>query len=260
MEVVFLLYKSGGSKALSMLKRILITWTLANFVIAGLVSWMAGGWYLGWRASPLASMLAELGLIMLPNLILPVLILRYWWPESVSSIRDALGWRWLGWRSLAVGILAFVCFYALLKVIVGWLGEGIPYHLPGSSDEGIAINQPADILKALGLLLALLAFVIITVAGEETMFRGWVQTQLGRRYSVWAGLLLGVLLFGLRHLPADLFYAHIWQATPQMWLSRQLQLYLVGVFLGLARHFGRSTYASAIMHGLVFVVALFGLG
>jgi len=37
-------------------------------------------------------------------------------------------------------------------------------------------------------------------------------------------------------------------------------LYLVALFLGLARHFGKSTYASAIMHGLVFAVALFGLG
>lgn len=110
------------------------------------------------------------------------------------------------------------------------------------------------------MLLGLLAFVMITVAGEETMFRGWIQTQVGKRYGVWVGLLVSVVLFGLRHLPADLFYAQIWQATPQMWLSRQLQLYLVAICLGLARHLGKSTYASAIMHGLVFVVALFGLG
>jgi membrane protease YdiL (CAAX protease family) len=92
------------------------------------------------------------------------------------------------------------------------------------------------------------------------MFRGWTQTQIGKRYGAWVGIVVGILLFGLRHLPADLFFARIWQATPQMWLSRQLQLYLVALGLGLARHFGKSTYASAIMHGLVFVVALFGLG
>lgn len=243
-----------------MLKRILIIWAIANLAIVGLVSWIAGGWYIGWQVSPVIGMLAELGLIMAPNLILPVVVLRYWWPEPVDSIRDALGWRWKGWRSLVAGVLAFVSFYVLLKVIVWLVGGSIPYNLPGATGEGIAINEPLDILRVLGMLLGLLAFVMITVAGEETMFRGWIQTQVGKRYGVWVGLLVSVVLFGLRHLPADLFYAQIWQATPQMWLSRQLQLYLVAICLGLSRHFGKSTYASVIMHGLVFVVALFGLG
>lgn len=243
-----------------MLKRILIIWAIANLAIVVLVSWMAGGWYIGWHVSPVIGMLVELGLIMVPNLVLPIVVLRYWWPEPVGSIRDALAWRWNGWRSLVAGILAFVSFYVLVKAIVRLVGGSIPYNLPGVTGEGIAINEPSDILRVLGMLLGLLAFVIITVVGEETMFRGWIQTQVGKRYGVWVGLLVSVVLFGLRHLPADLFYAQIWQATPQMWLSRQLQLYLVAICLGLARHFGKSTYASAIMHGLVFVVALFGLG
>jgi membrane protease YdiL (CAAX protease family) len=243
-----------------MLKRILIIWAIANFVIVGLVSWIVGGWYIGWHVSPVIAVLAELGLIMVPNLILPILVLRYWWPEPVDSIRHALGWQWYGWRSLVSGILAFASFYVLLKVVVWLVGSSIPYNLPGAAGAGITIEEPLDVLKLLGLLLGLLAFVIFTVVGEETMFRGWAQTQIGKRYGVWVGLLVGAVLFGLRHLPADLFYAQIWQATPQMWLSRQLQLYLVAICLGLARHFGKSTYASAIMHGLVFVVALFGLG
>ena len=243
-----------------MLKRILIIWAIANFAIVGLVSWMTGGWYIGWHVSPVIGMLAELGLIMVPNLILPILVLRYWWPEPVGSIRDALGWQWNGWRSLVSGILAFVSFYVLVKVVVRLVGGSIPYNLPGTAGGGIAVEEPLDILRILGVLLGLLAFVIITVVGEETMFRGWTQTQIGKRYGVWVGLLVGAMLFGLRHLPADLFYAQMWQATPQMWLSRQLQLYLGAICLGLARHFGKSTWASAIMHGLVFVVALFGLG
>jgi membrane protease YdiL (CAAX protease family) len=242
------------------LKRILIIWAIANFVIVGLVSWMLGGWYIGWHVSPVILMLAELGLIMVPNLVLPILVLRYWWPEPVGSIRHVLGWQWNGWRSLASGILAFGSFYVLVKVLVWLVGSSIPYNLPGAAGGGITIEEPLDVLKILGVLLGLLVFVVITVVGEETMFRGWIQTQIEKRYGVWVGLLVGAVLFGLRHLPADLFYAQIWQATPQMWLSRQLQLYLVAICLGLARHFGKSTYASAIMHGLVFVVALFGLG
>lgn len=240
-----------------MLKRILITWFVANFVIAGLASWLASGWYLGWDLSTTAGMLAELGLIILPNLLLPVLVLRFWWPERVPSIRQVLGWRWNGWRSLLTGGIAFLAVFLLLRAIVALVGESIPYHLPGAGGEGIALHGLGEIIA---VLLSLAGFVIFTVAGEETMFRGWIQTQMGQHYGTWIGLLIGMLLFGLRHLPADLFYARAWQATPQMWLSRQLQLYLLALCLGLARHYGKSTYASAITHALVLIVALLGLG
>jgi membrane protease YdiL (CAAX protease family) len=243
-----------------MLRRVLIIWAVANFVVVGLTSWIAGGWYLGWHVSPVIGALAELGLIMVPNLVLPILVLRYGRSEPVSGIRAALGWQWHGWRSLLSGMLAFVAFYVLTRAIVRWVGPGIPYHLPGAGGEGTPIRQFSDVLKVLGMLLGLLALVFLTVAGEETMFRGCIQTQVGDRYGAVVGLLAGAALFGLRHLPADLFYARAWQATPQMWLSRQAQLYLGAICLGLARHLGKSTYASAIAHALVFVVALFGWG
>jgi hypothetical protein len=63
-------------------------------------------------------------------------------------------------------------------------------------------------------------------------------------------------LFGLRHLPADLFYAQAWSATPQMWLTRQTQLYSGALLFGLARYLGRSTYASATAHAWYWVLVL----
>lgn len=124
----------------------------------------------------------------------------------------------------------------------------------------MAIEEPLDVLPILGILLGLVVFAVITVAAEETMFRGWIQTQVGERYGVWVGLALGAVLFGLRHVPADLFYARMWKATPQMWLSRHVQLYLVAGLLGMTRYVGRSTYASAVMHALLLVAALLGVG
>ncbi|MDZ7332710.1 MAG: CPBP family intramembrane metalloprotease [candidate division KSB1 bacterium] len=243
-----------------MIKRILVIWAIANFAIVAIVSWLVGGWYLGWHMSPVSRMVAELVLIMVPNLLLPGLVLRYWWPEPVRNIRESLGWRCNGWRSLVAGVIGFTFFFVLLKVIVRLVGDSIPYHPPGSTGEGISIIEPSDLLRVLGMLLVLLAFLIITVAGEETMFRGWIQTQLAGRYGAWIGLSVSAVLFGLRHLPADIFYAQIWQATPNMWLSRQLQLYIGAICLGLARLYGKSTYASAMMHALIFLVALLGLG
>ena len=236
-----------------MLKRILAAWLVANFLIVGTISWLTGGWYLGWQYSPAVIMLAELGLIMMPNLLIPVLILRSWWPESVGDLREALGWQWNGGRAVIFGIAAFLVALLLMAIINRLVGESIPYNLPGAGG-GITAKKLLDVA---GLLLGLLAFMAITVLGEETIFRGWIQTQVGYRHGVWAGLMLAAVLFGLRHLPADIYFAYIWHATPRIWLSRQLQLYAVAFCLGLARHFGGSTYASAIMHVLILAVALF---
>lgn len=89
-----------------MLKRVFIIWIIPNFLVIGIVSWIAGDWYLGWK--PFPGMLSELGLIMLPNLVLPILLLKFWWPGSVVSIRDAPGWNWNGWRAVIVVILTFL--------------------------------------------------------------------------------------------------------------------------------------------------------
>jgi hypothetical protein len=150
------------------LKRILITWFVANIAIVGLVSWFVGGWYLGWDVSAITGMLVELGLIMLPNLLLPVLVLLYGWPEPVPSIRQALGWRWTGWRSLLTGGIAFLAVFLLLRVVVALAGESIPYTLPGTDGEGVALQGLGEIIA---VLLGLAVFVALTAAGEETMYR-----------------------------------------------------------------------------------------
>ncbi|MBN2385817.1 MAG: CPBP family intramembrane metalloprotease [Anaerolineales bacterium] len=231
-----------------MLKRILLIWFVANFAIAGLFALLTGGWYL--RLSTFAGIAAELGLVMLPNLLFPILLLRYGWPAPVSDLRQALGWQWKGWRPIFIGLIAFAIYRILSFFLSNILGPSIPYNLPGS--EGGSIGGLAGILA----LLFFIGFVVITVMSEETMFRGLIQTQTSQSYGVWVGVLLTMVLFGLRHLPADIFYAHIWNATPRMWLARHVDLYLGAILLSLARYFGRSTYASATMHSLIFMLIL----
>jgi len=191
-------------------------------------------------------MIAELGLVVLPNLILPLLLLRYAWPVPVVSLRHALGWQRDAWRPLIVGSAMFILYLMLSALLTGTLGPGIPYSLPG---EGGAVTGPAALLA----LLVFVVLVALTVLGEEAMFRGLIQTQVGKHYGAWAAMALTIVLFGLRHLPADLFYAQAWNATPAMWVSRQVDLYLGALCLSLARHVGRSTWASATTHLLVFV-------
>ena len=231
-----------------MLKRIFLVWFIANFAIAGIFALLTGGWYL--HLPTFVRMVAELGLIIVPNLLLPILLLRYGWTAPVSNIRQALGWEWKGWRPIFFGVIAFVTYLLLSTFLSHILGTGIPYNLPG--EEGSSISGLAGLLA----LLLFIVFVVITIAGEETMFRGLIQTQTSQSYGILAGILLTTVLFGLRHLPADLFYAHVWNATPRMWLARQVDLYLGAILFSLARYFGRSTYASATMHLLLFISIL----
>lgn len=230
-----------------MLKRILLAWLAANFVIAGLFALFTGGWYL--HLPTFAGMAAELGLIMLPNLLFPILLLRFGWPAPISDLYSALGWQWKGWRPILFAVLAFIVCAFLSTFFTRILGPGISYNLPG---QGGPISGPAGLLA----LLFYIIFVVLTVVSEETMFRGLVQTQTSEHCGVWAGLLLTIVLFGLRHLPADIFFSQIWHATPRMWLAREVDLYLGAVLLSLARFFGRSTYASATMHFLIFMAIL----
>lgn len=231
---------------------LLTAWLLGNFVFIALGSWLAGGWYLGWSSQG-ASILAELGLIQIPNLVIPLVVLR------IAKVRDiriswfSLGWRWRGWRPVLVGIIAFIATLGITILVNLSIGSPIPYQLPG----GQALSAQ-EIIPALGLLLLLLASLGLTTFGEETMFRGLIQTNLTRDYGAIAGILGAALLFGLRHLPADLIYGQAWMATPRMWFSREIQLYSGALLYGLARHFGGSTYASWVAHlltfGLIFIM------
>lgn len=230
-----------------MIKRILLAWFCANFLFAGIFALLSGGWYL--RLPTYIGVGAEVGLIVLPNLLLPPLLLCYAWPEKIERLSLALGWTRNGWRSILAGVSAFGIYLLLSTLLSNWLGPDIYYNKPG---QGGSISGWLGLLVLVGYIL----FALFTVAGEETMFRGLIQTQVSHRYGAWAGILLAMLLFGLRHLPADIFYAQLSNATAGMWLSRVAELYLGAGLFGLARHFGRSTCASATMHFLIFIEIL----
>jgi hypothetical protein len=105
--------------------RLFLTWLAANFLLVGTASWWAGGWYLGWETSPAVRMLVELGMI-LPNLILPVAVLRSWWPEPIHNLRQAMGWVWNGWRSIIVGLGAFLLAIGWMAAVETLIGESMP--------------------------------------------------------------------------------------------------------------------------------------
>jgi hypothetical protein len=143
-----------------MLKRALLAYILANFAIIGLVMGLRGGWYAGWRQSPSAGMLAQLGLVMLPNLVLPFVVLRYEGVPGLRSQLDLLGWRWPGRRSLFAGLAGFILFLALSIAVSAWFGEPIPYQVPGVEPLS------ADTLIQVVLLLLVFCALLPTICGK----------------------------------------------------------------------------------------------
>ena len=178
-----------------------VNWFLVNFAFAGFASIFLDGWFLS--QPPLKAIAMELGLIMHPNLLLPIWALHLPAFRTNKRAREALGWKESETRVVLFGPGAFLVIYIAGILIEKFLGPGIPYNLPGT--EGPI--QASGLWDAIGLLLLLVALVALTVVAEETMFRGFIQGQVTTARGLWAGMIFSTLLFGLRHLPANILYA-----------------------------------------------------
>ena len=80
---------------------------------------------------------------------------------------------------------------------------------------------PTGILALSGVLIVLPGWMIQS-ATEEILSRGWFMNVLGARYNIAVGLIVSSSFFGLMHL-----------GNPNVSLLAILNIFLVGVFLGL---------------------------
>lgn len=214
---------------------LLAVWFGANFIPHLIVFLTTGQVY--YQLSPFWQLLAESS-IMLLNLVLPLIALRYASGQK-GRILHSLGWQWAGWRTIWIGLLGFVGF--MIAAI-------------GTQLIGQPISSPPRRLTSQELILTLALLLGLTAVAEETMFRGYIQTTLTQGYGPWIGIGGTVLLFGLRHLPMDLYNGLVQHSSLPAWVSRLLQLYLGALLFGLVRHRGKSTWASWVMHESVLVL------
>jgi membrane protease YdiL (CAAX protease family) len=210
-------------------------WFGANF-FPHLVVFVATG-KVYYQLAPLWQFVAESS-IMLLNLVLPPMALRYFSDQQAHILKN-LGWRWGGWRTIGIGLLRFVAF---MTVSIGTQLIGQP------------IGSPPQRLTSQELVLTLILLLGLTAAAEETMFRGYIQTALTQGYGAWIGIGATALLFGLRHLPMDLYNGLVQRASPAAWISRLLQLYTGALIFGIARHRAKSTWASWVTHESVLIL------
>jgi membrane protease YdiL (CAAX protease family) len=222
---------------------LLVVWLIANFVPHLGVFLATGKTY--YQLPALWMIVAESSIMVL-NLVLPIVALRHVFKQT-SDISVGLGWRWTGWRPLWIGLLGFLVFLLVTVATQQLIGD--PLSTPGLRFENLA-----ELMLAMVLLLA------VTAAAEETMFRGWIQTTLTRDYGVWLGVGITALLFGLRHLPMDLYAGLSQRAPVSAWTSRMVQLYLGALVFGIVRYRAGSTWAPWIVHeGFLLLIVLLGV-
>ena len=225
----------------------LLAWAVANGVPHLAVR--AAGRRIHYELPTLASiMLVENG-IMLMNLAAAV------WLASLPAVgvAGAAGgsrsvWSALGWRFDAVAMFWGLAGLAAVTVWSGLVGRLTPRQIiygPLSARSGRG-----------GAAFAALSLLTLPALCEETMFRGLIQGATGRAFGPVVGIALAAALYGLRHLPADLYWARVHGARWPGWLNRILELYGAAIIFGLARHLSGSTFASWIAHeGMAVVIA-----
>jgi membrane protease YdiL (CAAX protease family) len=211
---------------------ILLLWVVANFGPHLLIYLIFGQPY--FALPPYLEVPAEVGLMAL-NLGLPL----WWLRRRGIPWREGLAWHWAGRRSLAWGLGGLAVFLAWAWII----SRLIPVTEAGTGGQSYPFPQ------VLLVFAGLLALWVAAIAGEEGMFRGWMQTQLEARGQVWLSILLPALLFGLRHLPLDLYEGHAGLAG---WSARLLELYGLALILGLVRWRTRSIAPTVVLHAVLW--------
>lgn len=233
---------------------ILLIWFIANILPHLLTILLIGKPYFAFPLVP--GVLVEMGIMAL-NLALPVAVILYYSKDNTSTfgraaalIKESLAWRWDGWKTVGWGLLAFILGFVLLFPAVNGLVGSYPFPY---NSESIG---PINIVTQWYLFVMILALWIVTVLGEEVMFRGYIQTALDKRYGAIIGIIGTALLFSLRHTPADLYWG--WNAPILQWVSRLAQLISLALILSLVRYRSKSMIPTVIAHGLGWFYVILG--
>ncbi len=170
--------------------------------------------------------------------------------KALSLIKDSLAWRWDGWKTVGWGLLTFILGFVLVFPVVNTVVGSYPFPYNNGS------TGPINLVRQWYLVILILALWIVTVLGEEVMFRGYIQTGLENRYGAIVAIIGTALLSSLRHTPADLYWG--WNAPAIQWVSRLGQLILMALILGLVRYRSKSMIPTTIAHGLGWLYVIMG--
>jgi membrane protease YdiL (CAAX protease family) len=163
-----------------------------------------------------------------------------WIKKKFGLSKEALGLR-MGKLSLSlhilIGAVAATIYFLLIQMTS--FGYGI-----ASTDLGI-FSSPLHLIL-LPISYGGLVHIILTPVGEEILIRGFIYGYLRKKLGVILGLLLQALLFSLMH-----FYGYDLNST--------VQLFVIGLILGLLYEKTGSIYPAMICHGMLNYISTIAL-
>ena len=178
------------------------------------------------EATPPAFLLLAIIVVLQAGLVIGLGLLRW----GRLSLRD------LGWRSDALmadlgrGLVGFAMVAAVAIGLRYLQGGGAAVLDVGRTVLGYSLAQRA-LFFAVGLVAAF---------GEESIFRGYLQPSLMKRWGAPSGVLLTAAFFSAYHL----------QFVP----FRLLGLFVIGLVYGILRSRDRSLVAPAVAHWFCWAV------
>lgn len=158
-------------------------------------------------------------------------------PDEGADPKKRSADRTLPWLLIAL----FLCMY-FLRIFASFLLEGEP---------GAFVQMFAGPYVWISLLVLPFNFFLVYTAffGEEYGWRGFLQPLLQKRFGLRGGVLILGVVWGLWHLPINVFYY-----SPQTWLqsilAQQLTCIGIGIFFGMTMLKTRNIWTVVVMHYL----------
>ncbi|WP_373488909.1 lysostaphin resistance A-like protein [Blastomonas sp.] len=161
---------------------------------------------------------------LLIPLVIAAIAARVWRSEA----RLALGWR-SGKASARLWLAAIAISILTTGALVIWVELFEP-----DLEVFRAMVPRGDLLV---LISAALGFALLNATMEELIWRGGIQSWLGRHTSIWLAILIQALSFGALH----------WAGFPSGWSGVALAI-IYGVILGWLRHATGGLSAPIVAH------------
>ena len=160
----------------------------------------------------------------------------YYYTNSGKLKKSGLTFR-INWRKTLCYSMLFILLYAATTVLASlFLSEKIDINSKSIS---------MIILMPFSLLLAFLPYL-----GEEYGWRFFLQPILQRRYGNVRGVLILGLVWGIWHLPLNIFYCNDPECTLQSILGQLVFCVALGIFLGYVYLKTENVWSVVIIHFL----------
>lgn len=156
--------------------------------------------------------------------------------------REAYGLRWKNWKASIFCIVLYLALYfaraASAYVLQGQIGAF--FDILKSPEAWISIG-----VLPLNFLLAYTAFF-----GEEYGWRYYLQPVLQNKFGLRKGVLILGVIWGLWHLPLDIFYYVTPDKAVIMTLNQVITCVGLGIFFGYAYMKTENIWVPVILHFL----------